>query len=98
MDQRVIHLHAAAPPQTAEGQPCIGCGVCCATEPCPVGMLMSLRRRGACRLLRWDDQQARYVCGAVLRGPRVWRWLVRRRTAAGQGCDATLQVQAPASR
>lgn len=98
MAHRVIRLHTQAPSKPAEGEPCNGCGVCCATAPCPVGMLASLRLRGACRLLRWDDRQTRYVCGAVLSGPPPWRRLMRRWIAAGQGCDAALQVQAAVSR
>jgi hypothetical protein len=98
MEHRIIHLHALAPAKPGVGEACNGCGVCCATEPCPVGMLASRRRRGACRLLRWDERQLRYVCGAALRGPRAWRWLLRRWIAAGQGCDATLQVQPAAPR
>ncbi|MDT0138632.1 hypothetical protein [Acidovorax sp. PRC11] len=35
------------------GQPCNGCGLCCLAEPCPLGMLVSRRRHGACVALRW---------------------------------------------
>jgi hypothetical protein len=65
---QVIHIHPAAPPKPAEGQPCNGCGVCCLSEPCPVGMLLSRRRRGACKALRWSEPERRYVCG-MLRQP-----------------------------
>jgi hypothetical protein len=102
-DWQVIHIHPRAPAMPALGAPCNGCGVCCLSAPCPLGMLLSGRRTGACAALHWDDGQARYLCGAisqpaVVLGPR-WRWaapalgrLARRWIAAGVGCDATLQV------
>jgi hypothetical protein len=86
---RVILLHPEAPPKPAPGAACNGCGVCCAAEPCPVGIVASLRLRGACRLLRWDDAARRYRCGA-LTGRPWWQRLVRRWIAAGAGCDSTL--------
>ena len=65
---QVIHIHPEAPPKPAEGAPCNGCGVCCLAEPCPVGMLISRKRQGACDVLRWSDTQARYVCGLLADG------------------------------
>ena len=95
---RTIAIHADAPPKPAWGEPCNGCGVCCLAEPCPIGILVSARRCGACRALAWDDPAQRYVCG-VLTGRRellpAWLrpiapWLQRRAPrwiAAGSGCD-----------
>lgn len=103
MSDQVIHIHPAAPPKPALGAPCNGCGVCCLAEPCPLGQVISRKRRGACDALRWDAAGALYRCGALvdasaLLGPR-WRWaapllsrLSRRWIAAGVGCDAPLQV------
>jgi hypothetical protein len=94
----VIHLHPAAPSKPPEGAACNGCGVCCAAEPCPLGMLLSRRRSGACKALQWDGPAGRYVCGA-LADPAAWlpwlpgalaRTLVRRWIAAARGCDSTL--------
>ncbi len=62
---RVIHIHPEAPPKPALGAPCNGCGVCCLAEPCPVGMLVSRRWRGACAALRWDAANAHYRCGVL---------------------------------
>ena len=100
MRHRVIHLQPEAPAKPAPGQPCNGCGVCCAAEPCPLGMLLTRRRRGACRALQWQDGPGLYRCG-VLAEPGRWlpglpagwaRWLARRWIAAGQGCDSDLQT------
>jgi hypothetical protein len=99
MPNQIIHIHAQAPSKPLLGQPCNGCGVCCLVEPCPVGMVLSRRVRGACKALRWDDVRRRYVCGVLMdtanRKPRwLHRW-VARMIAAGQGCDAALDAQQP---
>ena len=60
-----IHIHPAAPPKPALGAPCNGCGQCCLVEPCPLGMVVSGKRSGACSALRWSDAAGRYVCGLV---------------------------------
>lgn len=99
---RVIYLHPEAPPKPAPGQACNGCGVCCAAEPCPVGMLVSRRRRGACAALVWEPEDHRYRCGVVSAPQRYIRprWLAlwlehsaRRLIAAGEGCDCNLSVE-----
>ncbi|MBV8618675.1 MAG: hypothetical protein JOY84_07430 [Curvibacter sp.] len=102
----VIEVHREAPDRPAFGQPCNGCGQCCLAEPCPLGMLVSRRRHGACAALCWHPGAAQYRCGlledpAALLGPR-WRWLasrlrpwlvrcIRRWIAAGAGCDARFE-------
>jgi hypothetical protein len=101
---QVVHVHPAAPAKPVLGAPCNGCGVCCLAEPCPLGVLISRRRRGACDALQWDAAQARYRCGAVSAPQDVlgerWSWLApwfarlaQRWISAGSGCDARLQVQ-----
>jgi hypothetical protein len=106
---QTIHIHPAAPPKPAWGEPCNGCGQCCLVEPCPLGMVVSLKRQGACDALRWNEGDRRYVCGLVAQpaevlGPR-WRWLsplmsrlARRWISAGSGCDAWLESEPPDSR
>jgi hypothetical protein len=95
---RRIDIHPAAPSKPAVGAACNGCGICCLVEPCPVGMLVSRRRHGACHALQWSDAQQRYLCGMVVdpaahlpRGMRwtavLWRRWARRLIAAGIGCD-----------
>lgn len=81
--EQTIHIHPQAPAKPAEGAACNGCGVCCLSEPCPLGRVLSGRRTGACRALRWDGSLAQYRCGAVLVPrtvlehalPPVLRWL-----------------------
>ena len=100
---QIIHLHPDAPAKPGAGQACNGCGVCCAAEPCPLGVLVSLRRHGACKALLWSDADGRYRCGMASAPGQVWPWLprflhgpVRRGTlrwiSAASGCDASLEV------
>lgn len=103
MITETVHLHPAAPGKPAAGQPCNGCGVCCALETCPVGRLRFLRAAGPCPALEWSAAESRYRCGllahparhlaipARLEGfvaRRMARWI-----AAGQGCDCDAEVQ-----
>jgi hypothetical protein len=60
-----IHIQPNAPRKPGWGQVCNGCGVCCLVEPCPLGVVLSGRRRGKCRALRWDDTAQHYRCGAL---------------------------------
>jgi hypothetical protein len=105
MSRQVIRLHPAAPAKPAERAPCNGCGVCCAAEPCPVGVLVSGRRTGACAALSWNRDASLYRCGLVSspgvvlpRLPRALAPLVsrlaRRWISAASGCDSSLVVEA----
>jgi len=81
--EHIIHIHPQAPNKVPVGAACNGCGVCCLFEPCPLGMLISRGRTGACSALRWDDTLTQYRCGAIVAPqdvlvqslPRVTRWL-----------------------
>jgi len=66
----VIWIQPEAPPKPAVGAPCNGCGVCCLAEPCPLGMLVSLKREGACRALVWSDADRQYRCGMLVHPSR----------------------------
>lgn len=103
MASRVILLHPAAPAKPAVGAACNGCGLCCAAEPCPLGMGLSRRRKGACVALAWDTATHQYRCGALAEPSRWLPWLparlaqalVRRWIAAARGCDAEFEVAGP---
>jgi len=60
-----LFVEPQAPAKPAFGAPCNGCGICCLAQPCPLGMLLSRRRQGACGALRWDAETEVYRCGAV---------------------------------
>jgi hypothetical protein len=100
MQHRVILLHPDAPAKPQTGAPCNGCGWCCAAEPCPLGVLVSGRRHGACTALAWNEEQRVYRCGALQEPsrfvpwlPRAWaRRLVQRWIAASRGCDADYEA------
>ena len=90
MNARVIQIQSQAPRKPALGADCNGCGVCCLSEPCPVGVLVSGRRQGACSALRWQASVARYQCGLATvpwLGALTRRWI-----AAGRGCDSDAEV------
>lgn len=82
---QVIHIHVEAPAKPVEGAPCNGCGVCCLTQPCPLGIVLSGTRTGACAAVRWEDATSRYICGALAepdavlqsRLPRWLAWLTK---------------------
>lgn len=103
----VVWLHADAPAKPEQGAPCNGCGLCCLAQPCPLGMVVSRRRTGACAALRWSDEDHRYRCAMVSDPGSVTGWThpwavrvlsawARRWIASGAGCDASLQVQSTA--
>jgi len=68
---KTIRIEPLAPAKPAWGAPCNGCGICCLVEPCPVGMVLSAKRTGACHALHWDVQLASYRCGALVRPGEV---------------------------
>ena len=81
--EHTIHIHPQAPSKVAEGLACNGCGACCLFEPCPLGVVLSGTRFGACAALRWQDVPGQYRCGALAAPgdvlapslPRGTRWL-----------------------
>nr|WP_296509224.1 hypothetical protein [Rhodoferax sp.] len=62
---RTIMIEPEAPNKPPTGAACNGCGVCCLVEPCPIGVVLSRRRRGACVALRWEYTARQYRCGAM---------------------------------
>lgn len=63
--KRVILIHPDAPLKPQSGAPCNGCGVCCLLDPCPLGVVLSRRRQGACVAVRWHSELLQYRCGAL---------------------------------
>jgi hypothetical protein len=97
--QQIIRVHADAPLKPAPGDACNGCGVCCLAEPCPVGVLVSGRRHGACAALHWDEAGTRYRCGVLGAGSAAsgpakwWQAAAARLIAAGKGCDSDARIE-----
>jgi len=89
----IIRIHALAPAKPALGASCNGCGVCCLSQPCPVGIIVSRRWHGACRALRWDDPARRYRCAVADPKHPMLAALARRWIAAGLGCDSGALVR-----
>ena len=100
---QVIQIRVDAPTKPAFGQPCNGCGVCCLVAPCPLGQIVSRRRRSVCAALVWNETQHHYRCGMVedprarLRWMPAWmmpavKRLALRWIASAQGCDCDLEV------
>lgn len=97
----VIRIQPEAPEKPALGETCNGCGVCCLSEPCPLGAVLSFSKKGPCKALQWSQSELQYRCGALgdpvaggrgiqgLRARLVGRWI-----AAGSGCDCDLEVAA----
>lgn len=83
---QIIYIQPLAPVKPMAGAACNGCGVCCLVEPCPLGMFLSGKRKGACDALRWNEDQKMYRCGAIS-SPRQ---------LAVQGLPASLQWMAAA--
>ncbi len=83
LTEHTIHIHPQAPGKVPEGTACNGCGVCCLFEPCPLGVVLSRTRTGACAALRWVETSGKYRCGAIVAPvdtlasalPRGARWL-----------------------
>ena len=101
--QDFITIHAAAPPKPTLGEPCNGCGVCCAARPCPVSRLLLGHRSGTCPALQWQDTTRRYLCGMVTTPASFLSWLppqwnafagrrLARWIAPGIGCDSTVEL------
>jgi hypothetical protein len=91
---RVIRIEALAPAKPAPGSPCNGCGICCLSEPCPAGIVISRRWAGRCTALRWDADTARYRCALLGDGKGLLARLARRWISAGSGCDAPDEILA----
>jgi hypothetical protein len=81
------------------GQPCNGCGLCCAMEPCGIAreFIPDHPEEGPCRAMERHD--GRFVCGMMRRPshymglPNDWAdehvgSMFAAALGSGQGCDA----------
>lgn len=75
---QVILIHPDAASKPAPGAPCNGCGVCCLLAPCPLGVVLSGRRHGACVAVRWHEAVGQYRCGALIQPVAVLRHVLPR--------------------
>jgi len=104
MQEQFIHLHRDSPSKPAEGQPCNGCGLCCALETCPAARLRFLQASGPCPALAWSAKEKRYHCGLLADPEKYFGWLPSRTAplarrllarwiAVGTGCDCGAEIQ-----
>ena len=77
LDQ-LIFLEPNAASKPGPGAPCNGCGVCCQLAPCPLGVVLSGRRQGACVAVRWCEDRRQYRCGALSEPSAVLQSLLPR--------------------
>ncbi len=101
--QQIILIHKEAPAKPELGAACNGCGICCLAEPCPLGQIRFLQRKGKCPALIWLPSQKNYQCG-LLQNKSFWPLglhriftprVVARWIAAGKGCDAAVSISEP---
>jgi hypothetical protein len=90
---QVIMIHPDAPPKPEYGQPCNGCGVCCHSELCPVGIVRFWKIKGRCPALLWDHQASKYRCNLLhAEKQTLLRKWIYRSIGAGLGCDAHIET------
>lgn len=73
MHAQIIYIQPGAPQKPAIGAACNGCGICCLSEPCPLGVALFRRKRGACQALQWSDTIGKYRCGVLVDTDAVLR-------------------------
>ena len=104
MKEQIIQIHALAPAKPALGEPCNGCGVCCAAEPCPVSLALLWPHQAPCKALIWHDVENRYLCGMVMQPSNYLVWLpifadkfasklFKRWIVADTNCDADVSIE-----
>jgi hypothetical protein len=77
-----------APEKPREGQPCNGCGYCCAAEVCRVGLAVYGKDTPApCPAITFHD--GRFWCGVVESATPKMKPIVELVLGVGFGCDAT---------
>ena len=73
-----IEVAQNAPKKPKEGEPCNGCGVCCAAILCPSARVRFLKQNGPCAFLQWNENQRRYACALISRPFLIFPQKLRR--------------------
>ena len=58
------------PTKPPYGAACNGCGLCCMSQPCPLGRSLFDQEEGRCPALEWHAEHGRFSCGLVTRPER----------------------------
>lgn len=84
--RRVMSDHNA-PPKPRHGEPCNGCGLCCAAEVCEIGQMAFPGASAPCPGMLFDE--GRFHCKLVLTEQMAgMEPLIARALGIGKGCDA----------
>lgn len=76
-----------APKKPPEGDPCNGCGFCCAIELCPVAEIAGIET-APCRLVRFHD--GRFWCSLVEAEQKAGiKPKIKDALCIGEGCDSS---------
>jgi len=70
-------------------EPCNGCGFCCASSVCEVGLKLHGNTQAPCQLMRW--REGRFFCGAIDIADEmgvIEGFALRVKLAIGFGCDS----------
>lgn len=85
-------LLTVAPNKPRFGEPCNGCGYCCAAEVCEVGRAVCGPEVVApCPLMEFDEAGSHFRCGAVRAADALDPFMglfLRLKMGIGRGCDA----------
>ena len=78
-----------APEKPRFGQPCNGCGLCCAAEVCKIGLsVLGEDAKAPCELMLFDE--GRFWCKLVLvENLAGMEPVIAEALAAGKGCDSS---------
>lgn len=95
-----ISLPVHAPYKAKKGQPCNGCGYCCAAEVCEVGLAMFGENQPApCPAMEFDESGRRFNCGVVRMAGEIspmYAAYLKLKLGIGMGCDSNdLEEDAP---
>lgn len=93
--------HERGPEKPRFGEPCNGCGYCCALQPCAIAQeYLGAEDVGPCPALVFDNEETRFRCGMVLSPTRfmflppdpeadlILGTMFAEMLAVGRGCDS----------